>query len=84
MWLSRRSELWTYLQKSVAETYATRSLTRGLTYPFDPARDHGLSLWRVGAEAVGVGAAGAAVGYGLHRFGGSTDPDPAVGGAGRK
>jgi len=55
-WLYQHSHLWRYAEQAAAETYATRSLPRGLPYPLQ--EEYGLSLWRIGAEALGVGAAG--------------------------
>ncbi len=57
-----RSSLLHFVEETVAETYATRSLLRGLSFARFSLRDAQLSGWRAAAE--GIGGIGGAFGAG--------------------
>src|SRR4029453_14688775 len=51
-WLGRNSHLWVYANEAAAQTYATRSLLRGLTFP---VAEGYVSTERAVMEAGGIG-----------------------------
>jgi hypothetical protein len=55
MWLYQNSALWRFGEEAAAETYATGSLSQGLAFP---RSGYGITPWRLGAEALALGAAG--------------------------
>jgi hypothetical protein len=65
-WLYQSSQLWRFAEEGAAETYATGSLSRGLAFPLG---EHGITVPRLGAEILGVGAAAGDAAYGLYEAG---------------
>jgi hypothetical protein len=55
LWTYQHSSIWRYVEEAAAETYGTRSLAQGLTFPL---REGYVSIGGLALEAGGLGVVG--------------------------